>query len=80
MMKDQQLEYPKWQAPLQAAILEFNLDRLPAKIYRVETLIFERLQQLELSNDGAGEHRAINDALELLRTVKRERLQFPDWK
>ena len=79
-MEAEQLEYPQWQAPLQDAILEFNLDQLPAKIYRVETLIFERLQQLHIAGDGIHERQAINDALQILRTVKRERLQFPDWE
>jgi hypothetical protein len=79
-MTDEKLTYPQWQAPLQDAILERNLDELSAKIYRVETLIFQRLQQLQSSNDGAGERRAIANALELLRTLKLERLQFPDWK
>ena len=36
-------EYPLWQAPLRDAILEFDLEKLPAKVYRVETVIFERL-------------------------------------
>lgn len=80
MMKDQELEYPQWQAPLQEVILEFNLDKLPAKLYRAETLIFQRLQQLQLNHNHSGERRAINDALETLRTVKRERLQFPAWE
>jgi hypothetical protein len=78
-MEGEKLEYPEWQAPVQDAILEFNLDKLPAKIYRAETLIFERLQQLQSSNDGAGERQAIAEALERLRTLKRERLKFPDW-
>jgi len=79
-MEAEQLEFPQWQAPLHDAILEFNLEKLPAKVHRVETMIFERLQQLYAANDGARERQAINDALEILRTVKRERLQFPDWK
>jgi len=79
-MEAEQLDYPQWQAPLQDAILEFNLDKLPAKVLRVETLIFERLQQLQATNEEARERQAINDALEILRTVKRERLQFPDWE
>jgi hypothetical protein len=77
---DPKLTYPEWQAPLQDAVLEFNLGKLPAKIYRVETLIFQRLQQLQSRNDAAAERQAINDALEILRTLKRERLQFPDWE
>jgi cell division FtsZ-interacting protein ZapD len=74
------LQYPEWQTPLQDVILEFDLKELLRKIQRVETLIFERLQQLRLSQDGAQERVAINEALDVLRTIKRERLQFPDWK
>jgi hypothetical protein len=79
-MKDHNLKYPEWQIPLQEVILEFDLDKLPGKIQRLETLIFQRLQALRSSNDGADEHQAISDAVEILRTVKKERLGFPDWK
>jgi hypothetical protein len=76
----QELKYPAWQLPLQDVILEFNLDTLRGKIQQVETLIFQRLQELQHSKDGAGERQAINDALDLLRTVKHERLDYPNWK
>jgi hypothetical protein len=79
-VSDNELKYPAWQVPLQDVILEFNLERLPGRIQQVETLIFERLQELQLSNDGAGERQAINDGLDLLRTIKRERLDFPEWQ
>jgi hypothetical protein len=79
-MKLDKPKYPEWQILLQEAMSESDQDKLPAKIHRVEALIFEWLQQLESSNDGAGEREAINDALDVLRSVKRERLQFPDWK
>lgn len=58
---------------------EFSRDKLPVKIQKVEALIFERLQQLQSSNDGAAERFAISEALELLRTVKHNRLEYPDW-
>ena len=74
-----QLKYPVWQLPLQDAMQEFSRDKLPVKIQQVETLIFERLQQLQNSGDGAAERFAISEALELLRTVKHGRLDFPDW-
>jgi len=74
------LKYPEWQLPLQEIIPEFNLDRLPGRIQQVEMLIFERLQQLQHSNDGARERQAINDGLDLLRSIKRERLDYPEWK
>ena len=80
MMKDHDLKYPEWQVPLQEVILEFDLDQLPGKIQRLETLIFQRLQALRSTNDGADERHAIANGVEILRTVKKERLDFPDWK
>ncbi len=79
-MDPHQLKYPIWQLPLQDVTHEFSREKLPAKIQKVEALIFERLQQLQHSNDGAVERQAINEALELLRTVKHNRLDFPEWK
>jgi hypothetical protein len=78
-MDPNQLKYPLWQVPLQDVMQEFSRDKLPVKIQKVEALIFERLQQLQSSNDGAAERFAISEALELLRTVKHNRLEYPDW-
>ena len=78
-MEANDLRFPEWQVPLQDVMQEFSRDKLPAKIQRVETLIFDRLQQLQTSSDGAAERFAISEALELLRTVKHNRLDFPDW-
>jgi hypothetical protein len=77
---DEELKYPEWQKPLQELILEFDRDKLPEKVQQVETLIFERLQQLRRGNDGNIELQAINDALGVLRIIKRDKLGFPDWK
>jgi hypothetical protein len=74
------VRYPEWQNPLEEAIVERDLAKLRAKVLRVETLIFERLKQLHSSKDGIAEREAINNALNVLRAVKRERLAFPDWK
>ena len=79
-MHDEELKYPEWQKPLQELILEFDRDKLPEKVQQVETLIFERQQQLSRGNDGHMELQAINDALGVLRIIKRDRLGFPDWK
>ena len=78
-LADQDSKYPDWQAPLQDVILEFDLAKLPGKILLVENLIFQRLQVLRSSNDGTEEIQAITDAVDILRTVKKERLDFPDW-
>lgn len=78
-MEVSELKYPAWQIPLHDVMQEFSRDKLPGMIQQVETLIFERLQQLQSSGDGAAERLAISEALELLRTVKHGRLDFPDW-
>ncbi len=78
-MADSQLKYPEWQIPLEEAIVEPDLAELRVKVHTVETLIFERLTQLEPTKDGIAEREAINTSLKILRVVKRERLGYPDW-
>jgi|HubBroStandDraft_6_1064221.scaffolds.fasta_scaffold670782_3 hypothetical protein len=80
-MAEGDLRFPEWQLPVQDAILEFNRERLRDKVQKVETLIYERLQQINGEDDGAQDERqSIQDALEILRTIKRDRLGYPDWK
>jgi hypothetical protein len=79
-MSDGELKYPKWQTPLQEAILEFDREKLREKLQKVETSILERLQELQHGPDGHSEREAINDALSVLRIIKRDRLAYPDWK
>jgi hypothetical protein len=79
-VRDEELKYPEWQKPLQELILEFDRDKLPEKVQQVESLILERLQQLRGGNDGHIELQAINDALAVLRIIKRDKLGLPDWK
>ena len=79
-MGDGELKYPKWQAPLQDLILELDREKLREKIQHVETLIFERIQQLGEGSDGRSELQAINDAMSVLRIIKRDKLDYPDWK
>ena len=74
------MKYPEWQTPLQELILEFDPEKLPEKIRQVEALIFERLRQIRQGNDGHLETQAINDALAILRVIKRNKLGLPDWK
>ena len=79
-MSEEELQFPEWQGPLQDVILEFDRERMVEKIQGVEAMIFERLRQLSLSSDSQVEHDALNDALSVLRILKRDRLGFPDWK
>ena len=79
-MTEEELQFPEWQRPLQDVILEFDRERILKKIQDVEGLIFDRLRQISVTNDGRVEHDALNDALSVLRILKRERLGFPDWQ
>ena len=73
-----ELKFPEWQAPLQDLILEFDPIKLEEKIREVETLLFGRLQQLDHGNDSRDEKIALQDALSIIRIMKRDRLESPD--
>jgi hypothetical protein len=77
---DPEFKYPEWQRPLQDVILEFDREKLPPKIEKMEALILERLQQLSQGKDGHDEREAVNHALSILRMIKRDKLDFPDWE
>jgi len=74
-MSEGELKFPEWQAPLQEAILEFDPAKLQKELERVEALIQQRIQELCHSTDGHVERLAIQDALSLLRIIKRDQLQ-----
>jgi hypothetical protein len=78
-MDNPELQYPEWQRPLQEVLLEFDSQKLSEKALKAEALIFERLRQLQQSDNGHHEREAIDYALSILRTVRREKLNHPDW-
>jgi hypothetical protein len=78
MTTNGKIEFPDWQSHLQDLAFEYDREKLSDKVQSVETLIFERLQQLP-ANDSRGEREFLDDAIETLRTIKRDRLGFPDW-
>jgi hypothetical protein len=69
-VSDDNLKFPQWQAPLQALILEIDQEKVQAKIGEVETLVYERLQQICYTDDGHIERVAIFDALSAIRIIK----------
>ena len=79
-MNDEQLKFPEWQGLLQDLILEFDREKLTQKIQEVENLIFERQQQLNQASNSHPEREAIQDALNIIRVLKRDKLGFPDWR
>jgi hypothetical protein len=70
----EQLQFPEWQAPLLEAILEFDPHELPQKIQHAEAAIFERLEQTRLGNHSQTEQAAIQDALSVIRRIRKDRL------
>jgi hypothetical protein len=63
---------------LRYALAPIDRDKLAEKVLTVEALILERLRQLQQSN-GQDEQEAIRDGLPMLRIIKRDKLDFPDW-
>jgi CheY-like chemotaxis protein len=74
MNNTMELPYPEWQGPLQAAVLEFDREKLSEKVLKAEARILERLRQLEVSNNGHNEREALSYGLSLLKRIRRDRL------
>lgn len=68
------LDYPTWQEPLAAAILEFNPQQLPEKLQRAEGAIAKRLEELRFADRSEDEVRLLFDGLSIIRDVKQDRL------
>lgn len=78
MNETHELAYPQWQILLQEVILEFDHDKLAEKALKVEAIIVERLRELPQSVDSQDEKEAIRYGLSLLKSIKCERLGYPD--
>jgi hypothetical protein len=77
------LQYPAWQSEYEAALAELDPKKLLERVHSAEMSIFKRLQQLAQSSESVDhnpEPQAIADALATLRVLKRDKLNFPDWK
>ena len=77
-MSESELKYPSWQSPLQEAILELDREMFANKIQEVETMMFERLQEITSDPDRHDERQALVDAATILRGLKKARLSYPD--
>jgi hypothetical protein len=75
-----ELLYPEWQREYLAALLELDSQKLKERVEAAESAIFKRLQSISHSPDNDAERQAIEDAIAGLRVLKRDRLNFPDWK
>jgi hypothetical protein len=78
-MNDQEFEVP-WGQPLMELMLEAEPEKRGEHLQRVESLIFDRFQQPVQASNGRAQRAAVDDALAILRAIKREKLGFPDWQ
>jgi hypothetical protein len=74
-----ELSYPEWQTAYQEALVEVDKQKLETKIHLAEWKIYERLQTLSADSDHHQERSAIADAVNALRVLKRDTLNYPDW-
>jgi len=76
------LRYPEWQRPYQEALSELNPMKLAKCVVDAETAIFRRRQELSdsESQDGQVEREVIQGAICALKILKRDSLNFPEWK
>ena len=72
-------EFPDWQNEFDATRREADSKKLGKRLQTVEAAIFLRLQALFQSSDGHVERNAIRDAMRTLRTIKTDKMHFPDW-
>jgi len=58
---------------------EFDPGKLVERVADAETAILSRMQALQTSSDGHVERQAIGEALNGLRTLQTEKLNYPGW-
>ena len=74
------LRFPEWQRQFRTALMELDHSKLLKRVTEAEHAIFHRLQWLAKTTNCQSELLAIEDALASLRLLKREQVDFPDWK
>ena len=74
------LKYPRWQEPLAAAILEFDVQRLHIKLQDANNAIAGRFEELAFEKDNQEELRLLSDGVSILRRLTKDRLGSPAGK
>lgn len=67
-----------WREAFQAAVSETDPKKVPLRVEAAESAIFIQLQRLSAGSKDQDEHEAIDDALRMLRIIKREKIHCPD--
>ena len=73
------LENPAWRESYNEALSEFDPGKLVERVADAEMSILFRMQALQTSSDGHVERKAIGEALNGLRTLQTEKLNYPGW-
>jgi hypothetical protein len=71
-----ELRYPEWQKRYHDALSEPNPQKLVQRVNEAERAILSRLQEIRIGSDNRMEAQAIEDALNGLRVLKNETVQF----
>jgi hypothetical protein len=69
-MLDKHMNYPEWQKPYRAALVEVNPQKLSEKIAIAEAAISQRARELTTNNWDIDEHLAVRDAAFNLHVLK----------
>ncbi len=72
--------FPNWQLHYLDAIAPGAPETLPARVADAEKMILSRLEQLVGIPERRMEEEAIREALDALYVIKRDKLDFPDWR
>jgi hypothetical protein len=73
------LENPGWRESYNEALSEFDPGKLVERVADAEMSILFRMQALQTSSDGHVERKAIGEALNGLRILQTEKLNYPGW-
>ena len=76
----QNLRFPDWQCEYEAKLLEVDPQMLAERVKAAEAAIFLRQQALANNPVGHAERQAIDDAVQALRVIQTETMNYPDWK
>lgn len=69
-----------WRILFDQTMAEPDPAKLPKRVAAVETAIYERLQILVGDSETQGERQDLEQAVNQLRLLKRDRLHYPDWE
>jgi hypothetical protein len=72
--------FPTWQLHYLDAVAPGSPETLPARVADAEKAILSRLERLVRMPDRLLEEEAIRVALDALYVIKRDKLDFPDWR